>query len=294
MIDSGETRTIPQPQGLRYNVTAWLPVGWFPDGTKLLAQATSLGARHSSLWLLSMLGGAPRAIHEGGFAWSVSPDGSQIAFTSTSLYSDIWLMGPNGEEPRKVATAEESESLNWVVWSPNSRRIAYERLRLSSGLPVRCSIESRDLRGGEPAVVLSDPKLAPELGGGFWWLADGRMIYALGESAPSFFLTDTNFWEIAVNAGSGQPAGKPRRITNWSDFSLVGPNVTADGKRLVFGRVSGQYDVYVGDLEAGGRRLKMPPRRLTLDERNDAPTAWTPDSKAILFHSDRSGKLGYL
>ena len=28
---------------------------------------------------------------------------------------------------------------------------------------------------------------------------------------------------------------------------------------------------------------------MTLDERNDWPTAWTPDSKAVLFHSDRSG-----
>ena len=60
--------------------------------------------------------------------WSVSPDGSLIAFTSTSLSSDIWLMGPNGEDPRKIVSADEGESLNWVVWSPDSRRIAYERL----------------------------------------------------------------------------------------------------------------------------------------------------------------------
>src|SRR5262249_15792027 len=32
-----------------------------------------------------------------------------------------------------------------------------------------------------------------------------------------------------------------------------------------------------------------PPRRLTLDERNDWPMAWTPDSKTVLFDSDRSG-----
>ena len=92
-----------------------------------------------------------------------------------------------------------------------------------------------------------------------------------------------------MDAGSGQPAGKPRRITNWTDFSLAGPNASADCKRLVFSRVSAQTDVYVGDLEKGGARLKTPPRRLTLDERNDRPSAWTPDSKAVLFISDRSG-----
>ena len=267
-------------------------MGWFPDGTKLLAQATSLGAEHSSVWVISMLGGAPREIHEGGFAWSVSPDGSLIAFASTSFDSDIWLMGANGEEPRKIVTADEGEFLNWVVWSPDSRRITYERLGFGA-TGAQCSIESRDLKGGHSAVVLSDPRLATAYGGGLWWSADGRLIYSLGEAvepSPTAVTPDANLWEIQLDAGSGQAAGKPGRITNWTEFSLAGPNATVDGKRLVFCRVSGQTDVYVGDLEASGARLKAPPRRLTLNERNDMPTAWTPDSKAVLFHSDRSGK----
>jgi len=94
-----------------------------------------------------------------------------------------------------------------------------------------------------------------------------------------------------VDLGSGKAAGKPQRITNWTDFSLARPRASADGKRLVFGRVNGQADVYVGALEKGGARLKAPPRRLTLDERDDWPMAWTPDSKEILFHSDRSGNV---
>ena len=297
LIDTGETRTISQPQGAGHGVTDWWPVGWFPHWTKLLAQATSLGAEHSSFWVISVLGGAPRRIHEGGFAWSVSPDGLLIAFSSSRFHSDIWLMGPNGEEPRKIVTANEGESINGVVWSPDSRRIIYERFRVEPAGPRR-DIETRDLKGGQPSVVLSNPKLATAFGGGFWWLPDGRMLLAdylwnipdsLGERAPSLCLGDTNLWEIKVDARSGKPAGKPRRITHWTDFSLESPNASADGKRLVFGRVSAQRDVYVGELEKGGTHLKAPPRRLTLDERNDWPTAWTPDSKAVLFHSDRSG-----
>ncbi len=116
------------------------------------------------------------------------------------------------------------------------------------------------------------------------------MVYSLGEAArPWGDLADTNLWEIKVDAGSGKPSGKAERITNWTDFSLAGPNATADGKRLVSSRVNAQTDVYVGDIKKGGTPLKTHPRRLTLDERNDEPTAWTPDSKAILFDSDRSG-----
>jgi hypothetical protein len=52
-----------------------------------------------------------------------------------------------------------------------------------------------------------------------------------------------------------------------------------------------QSDVFVGELEAGGQRLKNP-RRLTFDERMDIPSAWTRDSKAVLFSSDRNGQWG--
>ena len=287
LIDTGESRTISQPQDVGYKVTGWCPVGWFPDGTKLLAQVTSLGAEHSSLWVISMLGGAPLEIYEGGFGWSVSPDGSLIAFTSNSFASDIWLMGSNGEEPRKIIAADEGESFNSVVWSPDSHRIAYERYGYGPA-GVRCTIESRDVKGGHPAVVLSDPKLASAYGG-IWWLADGRLAYSLGEAASSGVIQDTNLWEIKVDTVSGQPAGKQRRITNWTDFSLGGLNASADGRRMVFSRNSGQEDVYVADLEVGGMRLKTPPRRLTLDEREDFPNAWTPDSKAVIFFSNRSG-----
>lgn len=289
LIDGGETRTIPQPEGLGYKITGWFPIGWFPVGTKLLAQATSLGAEHSSVWVASVLGGAPREIREGALGWSVSPDGSLIAFSSTVFNSDIWLMGANGEDPHKIVTADQGEFLVSVVWSPDSRRIAYGRLRWGPAGAI-CNIASRDLKTGQTAVILSDPKLAAGFGGGFWWLADGRLIYSLGEAAPVFGPgpTDTNLWEIKVDARNGKPAGKPRRITNWTDFSLSIPNATADGKRLVFGRVRAQTDVYVGDVGAGGTHLKNAPRRLTLDERNDEPTAWMPDNKSVLFQSDRS------
>ena len=52
-----------------------------------------------------------------------------------------------------------------------------------------------------------------------------------------------------------------------------------------------QSQVYLGELAAGGTRMN-PPRRLTNDEAFDLPTAWTPDSKAVLFDSNRNGTVG--
>jgi Tol biopolymer transport system component len=46
----------------------------------------------------------------------------------------------------------------------------------------------------------------------------------------------------------------------------------------------------VGDLQAHGTRLAAL-RRLTLEDAIDVPYAWTRDSKAVLFMSDRDGQF---
>lgn len=65
-------------------------------------------------------------------------------------------------------------------------------------------------------------------------------------------------------------------------------SASADGKRLVVVKQTSQAQVYLGELTAGGTRMK-PPRRLTNDEAFDQPMAWTPDSKSVLFYSYRNG-----
>jgi len=289
LIDTGETRTIPRPQGLGYEIAGWAPAAWFPDGTRLVAQGDSQTGEHSGIWVISIMGGAPRQIHDGGSAWSVSPDGSLIAFTPTSPTNEVWAMGASGEDPRRIFAADGGKYPLSVVWSPDGKRIAYEYFN-SGPAGWEWRLETRDLKGGRPVLVVSDPRFSGRLAGGHCWLPGGRLIYSLGEAPPGQMdAADANLWEIQVDEASGKPAGKPTRITNWSEFLLQGPNATSDGGRLVFCRERHNVDVYVGDLEAGAARLKAPPRRLTLDERNSLVSSWTRDSKAVLFESDRSG-----
>jgi hypothetical protein len=43
----------------------------------------------AGIWVISIMGAAPREIHDGGFAWSVSPDGSLVAFASSNSLDDL-------------------------------------------------------------------------------------------------------------------------------------------------------------------------------------------------------------
>jgi Tol biopolymer transport system component len=48
--------------------------------------------------------------------------------------------------------------------------------------------------------------------------------------------------------------------------------------------------IYIGTLAEDGTQL-VTHRRLTLDESVSLAWSWTPDSKAVLFLSDRNGTL---
>src|SRR5688500_15196675 len=60
-------------------------------------------------------------------------------------------------------------------------------------------------------------------------------------------------------------------------FAIPSLSVTPDGKQLSFLQSKYQEDVWVAGLEANNLRL-VDPRRLTLEDLNDRPTAWTMDS----------------
>ena len=297
MLETGETRTLPLPAEAASTHATWLPAAWFPDGTRLLANLEVAG-KPPSIWILSLIGYAPRKVRDDGFAHSISPDGGKIAFTAarTGLgerqgqqpleYGDqtIWISGVNGQTPKRLTEGAEATGFTQVVWSPDGSRIAYLKVHQASGA-FECAIEDRDLQGGPAVLVTAGANLCknPQ---GFWWAPDGRLIFSLAEPDPN--VNDSNLWEVRLDPRTGKPGNKPIRITNWVDFSFASPTLTADGKRLAFVKWNFQTNVYVAELKSGGTKVTTP-RRLTLDDRSDWPNAWTSDSRAVIFFSDRNG-----
>jgi Tol biopolymer transport system component len=287
LIESTEERTIPQPEGSTAENSIWHANWWFPDGTRFLAMRVDANGKCST-WIVSVLGGPPRRLRDNAVPGPPSPDGSQILFLA-NLKSDytsyeLWLMGAQGEDPRKFLTVGDGEALEYPVWSPDGQRVAYKRYHASG-----VSIESRNLKGEQLTIIcFFDPRVQPTMG--FWWFPNGRMVYIASEPEPNW--RDSSLWEIRVDPKTGRPLSPARRTKSWAGINLAVLNGTSDGRRLALLKESSglQRDVFVGELEAGGHRLKNP-RRLTLDERADYPSAWTRDGKAVLFHSDRNGQL---
>src|SRR5262249_24995453 len=150
LLETGESQTMRQPEGFGAD-TLWTPTAWFPDGSRIIANAQQTGGR-LSIWAVSLFGGAAQRLRDNAIGWAVSPDGSQIAFTAGESFSgeggrELWLMKTNGQEAHLVMTSGSEEEFSRASWSPDGRRLAYARFLMSPG-NTRISVESREPAGG--------------------------------------------------------------------------------------------------------------------------------------------------
>jgi serine/threonine protein kinase len=143
VIETGEIHDVPLPEELRTHL--W-EVNWFPDGEKLIFAAGS-SPETKAIWMTSVFGGAPRQLRSGGVSPVVSPQGSLIAFVSGNAH-EIWVMGANGENPRRILTGE-NDTYGVLAWSPGGQRLAY----IGAASQAGGSIETVSLDGGPPSLV---------------------------------------------------------------------------------------------------------------------------------------------
>lgn len=302
---TGETQIVPEPESLQGHSVDWEIATWFPDSTRFIANAKPTGSipwcpfrdrfaagpsrtdstdtqigEPESIWIVSLLGKAPQKLRDDAHAFSVSPDGSLIAFGTdpTDLGDrEIWLMDGGGFQARKLYNAPEKTVIGDLHWSEDGQRVIYLQVSATHG-----ELLSRDLRGGPPISLVQSP-------GDWWHLTDfaslpaGRVIYVGGGH-------NGNFWELRIDPRSGKPTEMPRQLTNWSGLWLGYTSVTSDGKRLAFQRSAPQSTVNVADIEANGVRLSNF-KHVTLNEYMNHVETWAPDGHALVFRSKRDGNL---
>jgi Tol biopolymer transport system component/DNA-binding winged helix-turn-helix (wHTH) protein len=289
MVSSGETHPIGNPGVGKLYVagkeSGLLSLSWFPDGSHVLFTRTETESLREkpSLWVVSVFGGQPRPLIDDAKLGAVSPDGAHLAFVRGDFgHEEIWQVRSDGTEARKIL-GERGANVESLVWSPDGRAMAFTQVVYVSGWnEPNISLRVVDLATGRRATVVSTDRLRSAL----VWAHDGRLIYSLAEPAPN--QNDTNLWVVRVDA-HGNPSGQAIRLTAGPDAKLRA-SISTDGKRLTFLRRAESPVVYVSETQGDGRRVS-PLHRLSLDERENYPYTWTPDSKSVIFASDRDGVM---
>ena len=289
-IATGSVQSVAQPPGIPRGTTKWSFGDWYPDSKRFLV-SVRISDAESTIWSIPTTGGEAEKLAEvedmleGG---RISPDGLHIAYhrlRSGIGAREIWVMGSRGESPRKIFTAESQATMNGIGWSPTGERIAYGYRRVK-GNRTETMVQSCDLSGANITTIVRDNHLRD-----FTWMKSGRFIYSRNTEAGS--AESDNLRELMVEGKSGVAQGKAHQLTDWSGFSVYDFSATADEKQLAFLRGNDHASVFVGDLHGKERHL-VNTRRLTLDDNYNLPSAWTPDSREVLFSSERAtGRLMY-
>jgi len=278
VIDTGEVRLLAAAAG------DLAPDSWFPDGTHLLA----LKVWDHTLCKISVLTGALIKIRDNVEDGTLSPDGSLILYRERGS-RDLWIMRVDGEESRRIMSVDQTDEVLDYTWAPTGKRFAYYLRRRRPDAKIDRLVESRNIEGKQPTVLLSNLKVHLDGAGGrgLCWLPDGRLIYSTDEPPPNE--DDSNFWGVAADPVSGAVHGQPIRLTSWSGFSAGAISATADGKRLEFLKSRGQSTIYTGSL---GKLSLEDVQPLTSDTWAKVADEWTPDSRALYLSSNRNGKYG--
>ena len=274
-IDTAETHPVKLPDGMLAT-----SMSWFPDSTHMVVTLTPHRGE-SSLWKLSVLGGEARKLLDDGSGPAVSPDGKSIAFVAgKDLRQRVWVAGSGGDQARIVA-GSDGDAFGRLAWSPDSQKVAYTTAEFSTGKGAKGSLDVVNVRGqaAPPVRVISTFGLEAAM----TWASDGRLIYSLAEPIPRQL--DANLWSTRLDRHL-HPAGAPVRLTN--DRGIIfSVGASGDGKRILYVKGIPEPDVYVADLQPSGAIDE--PKRLTMDDHQDVPYEWTPDSKNVIFISDRTG-----
>ena len=285
-MNDGSTRLVAGPRDFTVD-----QIAWFRDGVRLTVSGFSTATNIPEIWIVSLAGAAPRLLRMHAREATPSPDGTRIAFISQD-WSEIWSLGANGEDPQRIVSGPGTDTFPLAFWSPDGKHVFYQRRHYSKvehrswGLDryYRRSYESVSLDTRK--VVASIPDLWVNSAAA---LPDGRVLF-LRYDRPGSMSAD-QLWEVKTDPKTGAFRSSPRQVASPeepNETHIYGMTATTDGKQVMVLRQSDQNSVFVGDFDASVPRIANI-RRLTLDERTNYPHAWTADSRAVIFESNRSG-----
>lgn len=290
-----------------------------PDG-QLIAYRSGEGDS-AGIYVMGATGEGRRRLTDFGFNPAWTPEGKEIVVATEATFGPIGrasvsaLWRVDVSSGRKSVIPTDGDAVQPSV-SPNGKRIAFWGLPLGTGKRVLYTVRAT---GGD-RVALNDDDFFN------WnpvWSHDGKYLYfATTRGGP------TNLWRIAIDEETGKAIGPMEPVTTSSagitHFSMSksgavifgagtatwtidriafdagmkpGPPValmsgsrdiwqcapSPDGKWIAIKAFDTQEDILVARSDGAGLG------RVTNDRYKDRLPTWRPDSRSVVFFSDRSG-----
>jgi Tol biopolymer transport system component/DNA-binding winged helix-turn-helix (wHTH) protein len=285
-LRDGVVRVLKLPDDLHAET-----ITWSPDDSVVFFGGFRNSEAQWQIWSFRLLTGTIRRIVVDGRHPAISPNGEYIAFTGEKE-SDIQVSKVDGESRRRLAGKEKNVRVVSLAWSNDSHHIFSLEEARNRGLdPVetpetehhyskrwvsRTFPEGRETAGG-PADQFDSLASSSE-----------SKLYLLSGHVSKDGVQGLGVWWVETSPRTGGFVSRPTLIVPCAQSTPTSLSVSRDGARIAAVLEKGEADVYLADGQISPLRNR---RRLTLDSRRDFPNAWMPDSQAVLFESDRSGRF---
>ncbi len=259
---------------------------WSPDGAYIVfgrfpAPTAASGTVEEGIYIVPATGGAERRVHS--TAWTLgpivdsrvvwAPDGTTVAFSDRPVghsHYALFALDVATLSTRQITFPPESSNGDiHVAFSPDARTLAFLRdakdgmdvyvIPAGGGSERRLTLDNRDLAGLRRVWLV-----------GLTYTSDGRDIILGGDG----------LWRIHAT-------GKATRAEPVRGLGFAAFNPYIRDNRLVYGAPTWDANVYLlplrSDTEAGE------PTKLVASTFQDADAQLSPDSRHVVFSSDRTG-----
>jgi Tol biopolymer transport system component/C-terminal processing protease CtpA/Prc len=265
---------------------------WSPDGKWLYFSSTSREiAGMNDVFRVSAEGGTPMPVSADRYTneyWAApAPNGGAVAFTARGTTSgqwwrlgrshldesEIWILrDPQAMRYERVSGGKSKDE--WPMWTPDGRTLYYvsdkdgpqnivKRVLGAEATPVTRFTNGRVLW---PTISTDGKTIAFERDFGIWTLDTGT-----GEAKQV---------SITLRGAPAGPAVERLTLTNGFEEMELSP----DGKKIAF--------VAHGEVFASSSREGGTATRVTNTAGRERQVRWAPDSRRLVYVSDRDGSQG--
>ena len=249
-------------------------LSWNSDNTIVYCDVYGGGIKR-----ISAEGGTPESLIKAevtDFATDGFPVGPQmLPDGKTVLFTNLWSLTDMSVNQITIQSLESGErkvligGLDAMYLSSGHLVFSQVNNNVTSLVAVPFDLDIMEVKGGP--VPLLDSISARALSD------SGKLVYVPGTSGSGSITSRTLVW--VDRDGKEEPLGAPPN-------QYIMPKISRDGTRVSFAVVDDNVDIWVWDL------VRKTMTRLTFDKGSDYQPIWTPDSKQILFWSQREGKFG--
>jgi Tol biopolymer transport system component len=202
-----------------------------------------------------------------------SPDGRRFACSIANArgIDELWVSDVAHPAFRRLGTDPNADCF-WPLWSPDGRRIAYQR----RGGDDRDGVYVQDADGGAATRILKtespDVRYAP-----FGWRPDGSALL-LWQTAPG------RDQLMLLPLSSGESDSSRLRVLLPSASHQFTPRLSRDGRLVAYaGDESGKLQAYVAELRPDGSTG----RPVEVRTSGCVTHQWSPDGRALFVEDER-------